>query len=148
MAEAYPSTARSRVNLITSDIITSDIFISDIFTSDIFYLWHYYLWHFYLWHYLWHFNLWHYLWHFYLWLISQLGRGCRSWGGGVKTWTWLKPLGAHKIHPVTIYLTENFYICIPCCNIAHLGYLAFRRAYAPGASLLHWFVSVKLVRLA
>ena len=36
-------------------------------------------------------------------LTSQLGRGCH--GGGVKTWPCLKPLGAQKIHPVTIYLT-------------------------------------------
>ena len=36
------------------------------------------------------------------------GGGCR-WGS--KTWPCLKPLGAHKIHPVTIYLTKTF-MCI------------------------------------
>ena len=42
-------------------------------------------------------------------LTSQLDRGggCR-WG--VKTWLCLKPLGAQKIHNVTIYLTKNFHM--------------------------------------
>ena len=31
-------------------------------------------------------------------------------GGGVKTLPCLKPLGAQKIHPVTIYLTKNFHM--------------------------------------
>ena len=31
-------------------------------------------------------------------------------GGGVKTSPCLKPLGAQKIHPVTIYLTKNFHM--------------------------------------
>ena len=41
----------------------------------------------------------------------------RGWGGGVPrgggewiTWPCLKPLGAQRIHPVTIYLTKNFHI--------------------------------------
>ena len=38
------------------------------------------------------------------------GGGCRWGGGGVKHDTaCLKPLGAQKIHPVTIYLTKNFH---------------------------------------
>ena len=48
--------------------------------------------------------------------------GCQ-WGGGVKIWPCLKPLGTQKIHLVTKYLTKSFHICIPCCNIAHLGYI-------------------------
>ena len=43
-------------------------------------------------------------------------------GGGVKTWPCHNALGARKIHPVTIYLTKNIQMHIPCCNIAHLGY--------------------------
>ena len=35
---------------------------------------------------------------------------CRWGGGGGKTWPCLKPLGAQKIHPVTIYLTKNFHM--------------------------------------
>ena len=38
------------------------------------------------------------------------GRGCRCWGGGGgETGPCLKPLGAQKIHPVTVYLTKNFF---------------------------------------
>ena len=40
-------------------------------------------------------------------LTCQMGRGCR-WG--FKTGPCHKPLGAQKIHPVTIYLTKNFHM--------------------------------------
>ena len=40
-------------------------------------------------------------------LKFQLGRGVLL---GVKTGPCLKPLGAQKIHPVTIYLTKNFHM--------------------------------------
>ena len=39
------------------------------------------------------------------------GRGVA--GGGVKTGPCHKPLGAQKIHPVTIYLTKNVHMHIP-----------------------------------
>ena len=54
--------------------------------------------------------------------ITSSERETLTRGWGVKTWPCLKPLGAQKIHPVTIYLTNNFHMHIPCCNIAHLGY--------------------------
>ena len=47
-------------------------------------------------------------------LLNWIG-GCRWGGGGCHN-----ALGARKIHPVTIYLIT--FKCIPCCNIAHLGY--------------------------
>ena len=34
-------------------------------------------------------------------------------------------LGAWKIHPVTIYTLLKIFKCIPCCNIAHLGYIIY-----------------------
>ena len=64
--------------------------------------------------------------------------GCR-WG--FKTWPCHKPLGAQKIHPVTIYLTKNFKR-IPCCNIAHLGYTLseISQSVPPGrAGRLIWY---------
>ena len=53
---------------------------------------------------------------------THLSTGFGGGGGEVKTWPCLKPLGAQKIHPVTIDLTKTFIMHIPCCNIAHLGY--------------------------
>ena len=53
-------------------------------------------------------------------------------GGGVplgsKTWPCLKPLGAQKIHPVTIYLTKIF-ICIPCTSTDGLSILCCVSSY-------------------
>ena len=53
-------------------------------------------------------------------LTSQLGRGVPL--GGSKPDP-VSNRSAHKnIHSVTIYRTNTF-ICIPCCNIAHLEYI-------------------------
>ena len=53
-------------------------------------------------------------------LNSQLGWGCR-WGGGSKS----DPVPNRSAHtkntPCHNTLLKTF-ICIPCCNIAHLGY--------------------------
>ena len=43
-------------------------------------------------------------------LDSHFNGGDAGGGGGVKTAPCLKPLGAQKIHPVTIYLTKNFHM--------------------------------------
>ena len=67
-------------------------------------------------------------------------RGTRGGGGGYSTFNWVggaagggggggskpDPVSnrlAHKKYTLSQYTLLKTFICIPCCNIAHLGYI-------------------------